>query len=146
LPTATRQPKSPGEWFVGTLTAIHAIGSLVLTAMTVYVLAGRDHAEQLARRPGARLMVDLMGPYLPVFLGGLGAFLATLAWSSHRRRPWAWRAAVACYSVGVIGSLWEVSVGIRQAWVSVLINAAVVALLLSGPTRRAYFRRAGSSD
>lgn len=128
-----------GEWFVRILTGIHATGSLVLVGMTAYVLSGPDHAEDLARTPGARLMVDLFGPYLPVFLGGLGVFLAAMAWSSHRRRPWAWRAAVAAYSVGVIGSMWEVSIGIEQAWASAVIHGGVVALLLSGPTRRVYF-------
>jgi hypothetical protein len=44
----------------------------------------------------------------------------------------------------VAGSLWEVAIGIERAWVSTLINALVVTLLMSGPTRRAYFSRSSS--
>jgi hypothetical protein len=128
-------------WFVRTLTTVHAVGALVLVGMTLYVLARPDHARQFARSPGAKLMVNVLGPWLPMFLGGLALFLGSLAWASFRRRPWAWRAAIVAYSIGVIGSLWEVAIGIQQAWVSALINAGVVAMLLSRPTRRAYFAR-----
>jgi hypothetical protein len=108
--------------------------------MTVYVLSGETNAESLARTPGARLMVDALGRWLPLFLGSLSIFLAALAWSSHRRRPWAWYAAIVAYSIGVLGSAWEISIGIHQAWMSLAINALIVTLLLSAPTRRAYFR------
>lgn len=131
-------------WFLSTLTTIHALGASVLVGMTIYVLSGPDHARQLARSPGASLMVDLLGPWLPVFLGGLALFLGSMAWGSFRRRPWAWRAAIVAYSIGVAGSLWEVAIGIERAWVSTLINALVVTLLMSGPTRRAYFSRSSS--
>ena len=127
-----------GIGFVRILTVIHAIGSLVLVGMTGFLLLGGD-AERLSRTPGSRLMVDALGGALPAFLGGLGVFLGAMAWASHRRRPWAWWAAVASYSIGVLGSLWEVSVGIRAAWLSTLINAGVVALLLVPSTRRVYF-------
>lgn len=127
-----------GEWFVRILTSIHALGSLVLIGMTAYLLFGGNQND-LARTPGARLMVDLLGPWLPPFLGSLAILLASIAWSSFRRRPWAWRAAVVAYTIGIIGSAWEVSVGISQAWLSVLINAGVVSLLLSRPTRRVFF-------
>ena len=128
-------------WFLRALTTIHSIGSLVLVGMTLYVLAGESHAEALARTPGARIMVDALGRWLPLFLGGLACFLAALAWSSFRRRPWAWYAAVVAYSIGVLGSVWEISVGIHQAWTSVAINAMIVTFLLIRPTRVAYFRR-----
>lgn len=127
-----------GVLFVRILTTIHAIGSVVLVGMTSYLLLGA-RPEHLARTPGSRLMVDALGTWLPAFLGSLAVFLGAMAWSSYRRRPWAWRAAVTSYTIGVLGSLWEVSVGIQQAWFSVLINVAVVGLLLSEPTRRVYF-------
>lgn len=129
-----------GEWFVRILTAIHALGSLVLLVMTSFLLAGGS-AERMARTPGARLLVDALGPRLPWFLGGLAAFLAALAWSSYRRRPWAWRAALVAYTVGILGSLWEVSVGIERAWIAACINSGVVALLSSRATRLVYFPR-----
>ena len=112
--------------------------------MTSYLLLGGS-AERLAKTPGSRLMVDWFGPWLPGFLGGLAVFLGAMAWASHRRRTWAWRAALAAYTVGVLGSAWELSVGIQQAWLSLLINAAVVAMLLSPSTRAVYFRRAAGS-
>jgi hypothetical protein len=131
---------NPGLWFVRILTTIHALGSLVLVGMTSYLFLGGS-PEHLARTPGARLMVDATGRWLPAFLGSLAIFLGAMAWSSHHRRPWAWRAALLAYTVGVLGSLWEVSVGIHDAWLSALINLGVVALLLGRPTRRVYFRR-----
>jgi hypothetical protein len=90
-------------------------------------------------------MVDTLGPWLAVFLGSLAVFLAAMAWSSHRRRAWAWRAALVAYSIGVLGSLWEVSAGIPQAWLSAAINATVVLLLLTPSTRGEYFHRPRSS-
>ena len=129
-----------GMWFVRILTLIHALGSLVLVGMTAYLLAAGSPVA-LAKTPGARLMVEALGPWLPVFLGSLAAFLAAMAWSSNRRRPWAWRAALVAYSIGVVGSLWEVAVGIPQAWLSAGINSTVVLLLLAPSTRRVYFQR-----
>ncbi|MEO5618771.1 MAG: hypothetical protein ABIS67_13470 [Candidatus Eisenbacteria bacterium] len=137
-PPAAPKGSAAGTWFLRTLTTIHALGSLVLTGMTLYLLGGDDRAEALARSPGARLMVRALGGWLPVFLASLAIFLGSLAWASHHRRPWAWGAAVVAYSIGILGSMWEVSVGIHQAWLSVLINAGVVAMLLSAPTRWAY--------
>jgi hypothetical protein len=134
-----RNRKSLGSWFLQVLTTIHATGSLILVGMTLYVLAGESHSEELARTPGARIMVDTLGRWLPAFLGGLACFLAVLAWSSYRRRPWAWYGAIIAYLIGVLGSAWEISVGIQQAWISLAINTIVVTLLLSHPTREAYF-------
>jgi hypothetical protein len=128
-----------GVWFVRALTAIHAIGSLVLAGIVVFHFAGGVDAVTFARTPGARLMIGALGPWVPVFLAVLALFLASMAWASHRRRPWAWRAAVAAYTFGILGSLWEASTGAWQAWLSVLVNAGVVTLLWSRPTRRAYF-------
>lgn len=139
-PLVERPVASRGEWFVRILTTIHALGSVVLLCMTIYVLMGSDHAEALARTPGARLMVTVLGALLPMCLGALAAFLGAMALASHHRRPWAWRAAVISYSVGVLGGLWEVSIGIHQAWLSTFINAIVVTLLLTGATRRVYFQ------
>jgi hypothetical protein len=139
-------PADPARWgrvFVSALTAIHATGSAVLVGMLAFVLADPTNAERLARTPGARLLVDWTGPWLPAFFAALAAFLGALAWSSRRRQPWAWRGAVAAYSIGVLGSAWEVSIGIAAAWLSVAINAAVVAMLLAPATRAVYFGRRG---
>lgn len=137
-------PADPARWgraFVTALTAIHGTGSVVLVGMLVFVLADGANAERLARTPGARLLVDWTGPWLPAFFAGLAAFLAALAWSSHRRLRWAWGGAVTAYTIGVAGSAWEVSIGITQAWLSVAINAAVVAMLMAPATREVYFGR-----
>lgn len=76
----------------------------------------------------------------PLFLGSLALFLGLLAWSSHRRLKWGWWGAVAAYAFGIIGSAWEISIGINNAWVSLLINSAVVTILLRPDTRKVYFK------
>jgi hypothetical protein len=52
--------------------------------------------------------------------------------------PWARSAALVAYSIGVAGSLWQVSTGIARAWVSLAVNAGVVALLASRAARDAF--------
>lgn len=132
-----------GKWFLVLLSTIHAAGSAVLVGMTLYVLADSSHTTDLARTPGAQLMVETLRGWLPLFLGGLAGFLGALAWSSFHRRPWAWYGAVIAYSIGVFGSAWEISFGIDQAWLSISINALVVVMLLSRPTREAFFASGG---
>lgn len=109
--------------------------------MTAYVLGGPAHAEHLATTPGARILVDATGRWLPLFFAGLGTFLAALAWGSSRRRRWSWYGAVVAYSIGVGGSAWEIAIGIGPAWLSLAINAAVVATLASRGVRAAFLDR-----
>jgi hypothetical protein len=122
---------------VHALTAIHGVGSAVCVALAFGSLFPAFRSA-LALSPGSKLMIGLFGPLTPVFLLAVATLLAFLSYGSFRRRPWAWPLTLAAYSVGVLGSLWEVSIGIWQAWVSAAINAAIVAYALLPPVRRAY--------
>lgn len=42
------------------------------------------------------------------------------------------------YGIGVAGSLWQVSLGIRAGWVSAVVNGAVVACASRNEIRVAY--------
>ena len=97
-----------------------------------------EFREGLAISGGSRIMVDWLGERVPLFLLGIAAVLATLVYGSWHLRPWAWPLTLGCYTVGVLGSLWQVSIGIPQGWVSAVINGSVVAYALTRPVREAY--------
>lgn len=126
---------------VEALTVVHGLGSLVVFGMATYVVANGGDAEALATTPGARQLVDWTGAYLPLFFLALGTFLGALAWGSHRRQRWSWPAALVAYSIGVLGSLAEILTGHGRYAVSLLVNGAVVAALLSPSVRRAFLPR-----
>lgn len=73
-----------------------------------------------------------------VFLTFVGTVLATLAYASWRLQWWAWPLTLMVYGVGVLGSLWQVSVGIPQGWISAAVNASVLAYASTPGVRRAY--------
>lgn len=122
---------------VHVLTTVHAVGSLACASLAVAAVLP-EAREALAISPGARLMMGLFGRWTTLFLAGVATLLAVLAYGSWRRRPWAWGLTLACYGVGVAGSLWEVAIGIEAAWLSAAINAGVVALALHPKVRAAY--------
>jgi hypothetical protein len=66
--------------------------------------------------------------------------LAVLAYASWRVYWWAWPMTLVVYAIGVIGSLWQVSVGIPQGWVAATVNGAVLAYAATPAVRRAYMR------
>ena len=43
--------------------------------------------------------------------------------------------------IGVLGSVWQVSVGIPQGWVAAIVNAGVLASARTPSVRRAYLNR-----
>lgn len=131
------------QGFVHSLTAIHALGAVAVWSMAAFV-AWTGEADRLATTPGARQLVAWTGRWLAGFFVVLGAFLAALAWGSWRRQPWSWPAAVVAYSIGVAGSLAEVAFGHPRYLASLVLNAVVVALLLTRGVRQA-FARAGPS-
>ena len=45
------------------------------------------------------------------------------------------------YVIGVLGSLWQVSMGIPQGWVAAALNGAVVIYAARPAVRRAYMGR-----
>lgn len=128
----------PAPWGVHALTAIHGVGSLVCLGLAAGTAASPAFTEDLAISPGARLMVGLFGCWTFLFLLAVATLLGTLAWGSWHLRRWAWPLTLAAYSVGVLGSLWEVAIGIWQAWLSAAINAVVVAYASRPVVRRAY--------
>lgn len=123
---------------VHVLTALHGVGAMVCAVLSAGTFLSADFRQDLAISAGAKLMVGLFGRWTFVFLAAVATLLACLAVGSLRRHAWAWPLTIAAYSVGVIGSLWEVSIGIHQAWLSAAINAAVVAYASLPPVRRAY--------
>lgn len=98
--------------------------------------------EALAVSGGSTIMVRWFGARTWIFLTFVGLVLAALAWASWRRRPWAWHMTLVVYGIGVLGALWQVSVGIREGWIAALVNAAVV-LYAARPSVRAAYAAGG---
>lgn len=120
------------------LTGIHAVGALACFAMAAGSAASRSFRQALVVSGGSALMVELFGEGTWAFLAFVGTVLATLAYASWRVRSWAWELTLVVYGIGVVGSLWQVGMGIRQGWISAAINAAVVAYAATPEVRRAY--------
>jgi hypothetical protein len=97
-----------------------------------------EFREALVVSPGSAMVVSLFGAWTWIFLAAVGSFLVALAHASWRKRPRAWGMTVVAYGIGVVGSLWEVSVGVPQGWLAALINASVVAYASTPGVRRAY--------
>lgn len=123
---------------VHVLTLIHGVGSLVCVVLSVGSALSIDFRRGLARTGGSRLMVDVFGGWTWAFLGFIAVVLATLSYGSWKLRPYAWPLTLAVYSIGVLGSLWQVSLGIASAWTAAVINAGVVAYATTPAIRRAY--------
>ena len=124
--------------FVHVLTAVHALGALACLVMAGGSAASPRFRESLAVSGGSTIMVRSFGAGTGAFLLGVGLVLTTLAYASLRRRPWAWHLTLLVYGIGVAGSLWQVSVGIEQGWISAAVNAAVVGCACTPAVRRAY--------
>ncbi len=83
-------------------------------------------------------MLAWFGAWTWAFLLFVGTVLAVLAYASWRVRPWAWLMTLIVYGIGVLGGLWQVSVGIPQGWAAAVVNAAVFVYASSPAVRRAY--------
>jgi hypothetical protein len=124
--------------FVHILTVVHALGALACFVMAAGSATSARFRESLAVSGGSTIMVRSFGAATWAFLLGVGLVLATLAYASWRVRAWAWHLTLLAYSIGVAGSLWQVSVGIEQGWISAAVNATVVAYACMPTVRRAY--------
>ena len=124
--------------FVHVLTGVHALGALACFVMSAGSAASASFRNSLAVSGGSTIMVVRFGPATWAFLLLVGLVLATLAYASWRVRPWAWRLTLVVYGIGVLGSLWQVSVGIVQGWVAAAVNAAVVVYAATPAVKRAY--------
>lgn len=124
--------------FLHVLTGIHAAGALACLAMAVGSAASTSFREALVVSGGSALMVEFFGKGTWAFLVFVGAVLATLAYASWRVRPWAWHLTLIVYGTGVVGSLWQVIMGIREGWIAAAVNGAVVAYAATPKIRCAY--------
>lgn len=127
--------------FVHLLTGIHAAGACACFLMAAGSAASESFTDSLVASGGSAIMVEYFGAKTWVFLLFVGIVLAILALGSWQLRPWAWHLTLAVYGIGVVGSLWQVSVGIQEGWVAAAVNAAVVALAATPAARRAYRSR-----
>jgi hypothetical protein len=122
------------------LTAIHGIGALVLMVMAVGCSLSESFRLSLIASPGSALMMDLFGRTVWIFLLLIACLLSVLCYGSWRLRPWARPLTIICYSIGVIGGLWEVWMGIPAGFLAAGINGGVVAYASSRQVKRAYAR------
>jgi hypothetical protein len=125
--------------FLHVLTAIHAVGALACFSMAVGSAISAEFRQSLAVSGGSKLMLDLFGASTSIFLLFVGIVLAVLAYGSFRVRSWAWAMTLVVYGIGVIGSLWQVSLGIRPGWISAVVNGGVVVYASRRNVREAYF-------
>jgi hypothetical protein len=126
--------------FLHALTALHAAGALACFGMAIGSALSSDFRTALAVSGGSTIMVESFGDRTWAFIAFVGTVLAALAYGSWRLHRWAWPLTLVVYGVGVLGSLWQVSVGIPQGWVSAVVNACVVAFASTPGVRRAYSR------
>lgn len=127
--------------FIHALTAIHAAGAVACFVMGFGSAASDEFRLSLAVAGGSVIMVEFFGEHTWAFLLFIGIVLATLACASWRVRWWAWPMTLAVYGINVMGSLWQVSVGISQGWVAAGVNGALLAYAASPAVRRFYLRR-----
>jgi hypothetical protein len=138
LPVSAAASEVPA--FLHVLTAIHAVGAVACFVMAVGSGVSAEFRSSLAVSGGSAIMVAFFGEHTWAFLLLVGLVLTMLAYSSWRLRWWAWPMTLVVYSIGVLGSLWQVSVGIPQGWVAAAVNGAVLVYAASPTVRRAYTR------
>ena len=124
--------------FLHVLTGVHALGAVACFIMAAGSAASARFREALVVSGGSAIMVGHFGARTWAFLLFVGFVLATLAYASWRVRPWAWHLTLIVYGIGVVGSLWQISLGIQEAWLSAAVNGAVVAYASTPTVRRAY--------
>lgn len=124
--------------FLHVLTAIHALGAVVCLVMALGSAVSNDFRDALAVSGGSELMVEYLGVRTWAFLLFVGAVLATLAYASWHVKPWAWELTLVVYGIGVLGSLWQVAMGIHEGWLAAGVNGAVVIYASTPRVRDAY--------
>lgn len=137
-PPSGRAEKQSFPPFLHVLTAIHATGAMACFVMALGSAVSRGFRESLVVSGGSEIMVEVFGQHTWAFLAFVGSVLSILAYASWRVLPWAWQLTLIVYGIGVVGSLWQVSVGISEAWVAVVVNGVVVAYAARPAVRRAY--------
>lgn len=130
--------KKPVPWGIHLLTVIHGLGALVLIVIAVGCALSESFRLSLIASPGSALMMDLFGPTVWIFLLLLAGLLSALCYGSWRLRGWVRPLTIVCYSIGVIGGLWEVWMGIPAGFLAAAINGGVVAYACTRQVRAAY--------
>ena len=120
------------------LTAIHGLGAIACLVMAVGCAISEQFRLSLVVSPGSALMMDVFGPRVWMFLIPIVVLLTILCYGSWHLRPWTRPLTIVCYSIGVAGGLWEVTIGIPAGLLAAAINAAVVAYACSAQVRAAY--------
>lgn len=124
--------------FLHLLTLVHALGAAACWVMAAGSAASPGFRDALVVSGGSAVMIEIFGRWTWAFLLFVGAVLATLSYASWRVRPWAWELTLVVYGIGVVGSLWQVGVGIPEGWVAAAVNGAVVVYAATPAVRRAY--------
>lgn len=131
---------------VHVLTLIHGVGALVCVMMAVGSAISEPFRLGLVASPGSALMIDFFGDKVWMFLIVIAALLTALCYGSWRLRSWALPLTIVCYSIGVAGALWEVTIGIRAGLLAAAINAGVVAYSCTRRVRVAYGWRSNATS
>ena len=127
--------------FLHVLTTVHALGAAACFLMAIGSAVSPEFRASLAVSGGSALMIAMFGEGTWVFLLFVGSVLAVLAYSSWRVHWSAWPMTLIVYGIGVLGSLWQVSMGIPQGWMAAAVNSAVVIYAARPAVRRAYMGR-----
>ena len=117
---------------------MHGLGAIACITMAIGGILSESFRLGLVASPGSALMMDLFGRQVWFFLLGIATLLSLLCYGSWQLRSWAWPLTLVCYSIGVLGALWEVSIGIPAGIVAAAINASVVAYACTRKVRAAY--------
>jgi hypothetical protein len=128
----------PHPRFLHALTLLHALGAAACFIMAAGSGISTTFRDALAVSGGSTAMIEIFGSRTWAFLLFVGLVLAILAHASWRVRRWAWHLTLVVYGIGVAGSLWQVSIGIPQGWISAVVNGGVVAYVSTPGVRRAY--------
>lgn len=137
-PSSGSPDKQSFPRFLHLLTAIHATGALACFVMAIGSAVSQSFRRSLVVSGGSAIMVEVFGQLTWVFLSFVGSVLAVLAYASWRVLPWAWEMTLIVYGIGVLGSLWQVSVGISEGWAAVIVNAGVLVYAARPEVRSAY--------
>jgi hypothetical protein len=130
--------KKPVPWGIHLLTAIHGLGALALIVMAVGCALSESFRLSLIASPGSALMMDLFGRTVWIFLVLLACLLSALCYGSWLLRGWVRPLTILCYSIGVMGGLWEVWMGIPAGFLAAAINGGVVAYACTRQVKAAY--------
>jgi hypothetical protein len=125
-------------WGVHALTVIHGLGAIACLIMAIGSAASEQFRLGLVASPGSAIMVEFFGEHVWMFLVVIATLLTTLCYGSWRLRSWTLPLTIVCYSIGVIGGLWEVSIGIPAGLLAATINGCVVAYACSRRVRLTY--------